>query len=67
MDLFDGLLLEPVCLLEPLKDLLELCFLVDDFLHSLHFLKEDVADLLVFVFGKLEDLQFFVVIFLLFK
>ena len=55
MNIFDGLLLEAVCLLESLQDLLKLCFLVDDFLHSLHLVKEDVADLLVFVLCELED------------
>lgn len=56
MDLLDGFLLEAVCLLESLQDLLKFCLLVDDFLHSLHLLKEDVADLLIFVLCKLEDL-----------
>lgn len=67
MDIFDGFLLEAVCLLESLQNLLEFRFLVDDFLDSLHLFEEDVSDFLVFVFGELEYLQFFVVVSLLFK
>ena len=56
MYIFDGFLLEAVCLLKALQDLLEFCLLVDNFLDSFHLFEEDVSYLLIFMFGKLENL-----------